>query len=55
MKNCPLQNVQAIFLSDGSKVMGIGDQGIGGASSITARKDIYVAVGGFDPWKTLPI
>lgn len=35
--------------------MSIGDQGIGAMPIVVARKDIYVAAGGFNPWKVLPI
>lgn len=51
----PLKVIRAINITDGSKVMSIGDQGIGAMAIVVARKDIYVAAGGFNPWKVLPI
>ena len=35
--------------------MSIGDWGVGGLHICVARKDIYVAAAGYNPWKTLPI
>lgn len=55
MKNCPFNNNHVFFISDGSKIMSIGDWGIGGMAIPVARKDIYVAAAGYNPWKTLPI
>lgn len=55
MKNCPLETCHVIFVSDGSKVMSIGDWGIGSLPIVVARKDIYVAAAGYNPWKTLPV
>lgn len=55
MKNCPLKHTHVFFITDGSKVMSLGDWGVGGQSIGVARKDIYVASAGYNPWKTLPI
>ena len=35
--------------------MSIGDWGVGGLPIVVARKDIYVAAAGYNPWKTLPV
>lgn len=35
--------------------MSIGDWGIGAMEIAVARKDIYVAAAGYNPWKTCPV
>ncbi len=55
MNNSPLQNNHVFFITDGSKIMSIGDWGVGAMPIVVARKDIYVAAAGYHPWKTLPI
>ena len=53
--NNPLQNIDAAILSDGSKILSLGDWGIGSQPIVVGKKDLYVAAGGFDPWKVMPI
>lgn len=55
MQNCPLEKNHVFFITDGSKIMSIGDWGIGGMPIVVARKDIYVAAAGYNPWKTMPV
>lgn len=55
LKNSPLSKSHIFFITDGSKVLSIGDWGLNAVPIVIARKDIYVAAAGFNPWKNLPI
>lgn len=43
------------MLTDGSKVLNIGDWGIGGMELLLTKADIYVASAGFNPQKIIPV
>ncbi|MBT4885533.1 MAG: NAD-dependent malic enzyme [Legionellales bacterium] len=48
-------DIDVIVVTDGEGVLGIGDQGIGGADIPVAKLMVYTACGGVDPNRTLPI
>lgn len=43
------------MLTDGSKVLNIGDWGIGGMELLLKKADVYVASSGFNPQKIIPV
>lgn len=53
--NWPSEEVDAIVITDGSRVLGLGDLGVGGLAISIGKLDLYVAGGGFHPRKVLPI
>ena len=55
LNNSYLDNVQLIVVTDGSKVLGLGDWGVGGISIALGKTDLYVACGGFNPERILPV
>ena len=55
LDNCGKKEVDAIVITDGSWILGLGDLGIGGLGISIGKLDLYVAAGGFDPSRVLPI
>ena len=47
--------VDVIVVTDGSRVLGLGDLGIGGLGISIGKLDLYVAAGGFHPRRVLPV
>jgi len=52
--NWESDEVDAVVVTDGSRVLGLGDLGIGGLGISIGKLDLYVAAGGFHPKRVLP-
>jgi malate dehydrogenase (oxaloacetate-decarboxylating) len=54
LRNRPYPQVDVIVVTDGERILGLGDQGVGGLGIPIGKLSLYSLIGGIHPSRTLP-